>query len=88
MDTTLRRVLFLQRLHSSVRMVLTPSAGDLNLDQLAQLADLITETSSTPMIAASHTTPTTNQLTRQVEELTRYLDELSTQMFKAVNTFI
>ena len=64
------RELFLQHLPPNVRMVLTPSAGDLNLDQLAQLADRIMEASPTPAIAATHTTPTTNQLTIQVEELT------------------
>ena len=87
MDATFMRELFLQRLPPNVRMVLTPSAGDLNLDQLAQLADRIMEASLTPAIAATHTTPTTNQLTMQVEELTRRLDELSTQMSKAVNAF-
>ena len=87
MDATFMRELFLQRLPPNVRMVLTPSAGDLNLDQLAQLADRIMEASPTPAIAATHTTPTTNQLTTQVEELTRRLDELSTQMSKAVNAF-
>ena len=77
----------LQRLPSNVRMVLMPSARDLNLDQLAQLADRIMELSPTPVIAAIHTTPTTNQLTMQLEELTRRLDKLLTQMSKAVNAF-
>ena len=39
MDATLLKELFIQRLPVSVRMVLTPSAEALNLDQLAQLAD-------------------------------------------------
>ena len=62
MDATLLRELFLQRLPVNVRMVLTPSAEALNLDQLAhwQLADRIVETSPTPMIAAG--TDITSQL--------------------------
>ena len=39
MDAALLRELFLQRLPANVRMVLTPSARDLGIDQLAQLAD-------------------------------------------------
>ena len=39
MDAALLRELFLQRLPANVCMVLTPSAGDLGIDQLAQLAD-------------------------------------------------
>ena len=84
MDATFLRELFLQRLPANVRMVLTPSAGDLNLEQLAQLADRIVEVSPTPTIAA---TDTTTQWTAQVTELTRRLDELTTQMASAVNTF-
>ena len=66
-DLTLLRELFLQRLPSNVRMVITPSAGALNLDQLAQLADRIVEASPTPTTAATNTTA---QLTEQVSELT------------------
>jgi len=51
-DATLLHELFLQRLPSSVQMVLTPSAGALDLDQLAQLADRILE-ASPPTIAAT-----------------------------------
>ena len=83
-DTTLLREIFLQRLPINVRMVITPSAGALNMDQLAQLADHIMEASPTPTIA---TTNTTAQLTDQVSELTRRLEDLSTQMSKAVSSF-
>ena len=83
MDPTFMRELFLQPLPSNVRMVLTPSAEDLNLNQLTQLADRIMEASPNPVNAATHTTPTTSQLTTRVEELMRRLDELSTQMSKA-----
>ena len=57
MDTTLLRELFLQRLPSNVRMVLTPSAAALSLEQLAQLADRIVEASPTSatISAADHT---------------------------------
>ena len=40
-DPTLLRELFLQHLPSIARMVITLSAGALNLDQLAQIADCI-----------------------------------------------
>ena len=83
-DPTLLRELFLQRLPTNVRMVITPSAGALSLDQLAQLADRIVEASPTPTIA---TTNTTAQLTDQVSELTRRLEDLSTQMSKSVRSF-
>ena len=66
-DPTLLRELFLQRRPTNVRMIITPSAGTLSLDQLAQLADRIVEASPTPTIA---TTNTTAQLTDQVSELT------------------
>ena len=83
-DPTLLRELFLQRLPTNVRMVLTPSAGALNLDQLTQLADRIVEASPTPTISATNTT---TQLTDQVSELTRRLEDLSTQMSKVVSSF-
>ena len=89
MDTTFLRELFLQRLPANVHMVLIPSAGDLNLEQLAQLADWIMETSPTLTIATNQTsTDTTTQLTTQVNELTCHLDELTTQLASAVNTFL
>ena len=50
-------------------MVLTPSAGDLNLEQLAQLANRIMEASPTHGPIAA--TNTTDVLTAQVTELTR-----------------
>ena len=56
MDATFLRQLFLQRLPANIRMVLTPSAGDLNLKQLAQLADQIMEASPTLTIATTETT--------------------------------
>ena len=51
-------------------MILTPSAGDLILEQLA---DRIMEASPTPTIAATNTS---DQLTAQVTELTRRLNKL------------
>ena len=83
-DSTLLRELFLQRLPTNVRMVIIPSAGALNLDQLAQLADRIVEASLTLTIAGTNTTA---QFTDQVLELTRRLEHLSTQMSKAVSSF-
>ena len=86
-DATLLRELFLQRLPSNVRMVLTPSAADLSLNQIAQLADRIVEASPTPTISATvaHTANTHSQLTVQVMELTKHLDQLTSQMSSTVN---
>jgi len=75
MDATIMRELFLQRLPANVRMVLTPSAGALNLDQLAQLADRIVEASPTSTVAAAECT--TANLTAQVNDLSKRLDELT-----------
>ena len=80
-DVTLLREMFLQHLPTNVRMVNTLSAGALNMDQLVQLANRIVEVSPTP------TTNTTAQLTDQVSELTRWLEDLSTQMSKAISSF-
>ena len=90
MDAALLRELFLQRLPANVRMVLTPSAGDLSIDQLAQLADRILE-ASPPSISATSTQqmgqadPTTTQLAAQVTQLAERLDKLTTQMAKTIN---
>lgn len=53
-----------------MRMVITPPAAALNLEQLGQLADRIMEASPTPTIAATNTH---TQLTTQVTELTQRL---------------
>ena len=65
-------------------MVLTPSAGALSLDQLAQLADRIVEASPTPTISATDT-HMHSQLTAQVTELTKRLDRLTSQISCAIN---
>ena len=87
-DATLLRELFLQRLPSNVRMVLTPSAGALDLDQLAQLADRILEASPPTISATTADNPntiTTTQLATQVAQLTERLDKLTSQMTKTIN---
>ena len=84
MDATLLRELFLQHLPVNVHRVLTPLAEALNLDQLAQLADRIVKTSPTPTIAA--TTDTTYQQAAQVADLTKRLDQLTSQMFKTISS--
>ena len=89
MDAALLRELFLQRLPPNVRMVLTPSAGDLSIDQLAQLADRILE-ASPPSISATavqqpqQSDPTTTQLAAQVTQLTERLDKLTSQMAQTI----
>ena len=79
MDATLLRELFLQHLPSNVRMVLTPSAGALDLDQLA-LADRILEASPPAISATTADNPntiTTTQLAAKVAQLTERLDKLT-----------
>ena len=71
MHTTIMRELFLQRLTSNVRIVLTPSAAALKLDELAQLADRIVEASPTLMIAVNENPAA--HLTAQVNDLTKWL---------------
>ena len=83
MDPTLLGELFLQRLPPNVRMVLTPSAAALSLEQLAQLADRIVEASPTP--ATISAVDTHSQLTTQVMELSKRLDQLTNQMSGAIN---
>ena len=64
-------------------MVLTPSAGALNLDQLVQLADRILEASPPAICATTADNPntiTTTQLAAQVVQLTEWLDKLTSQM--------
>ena len=89
-NNTLLWELFLQHFPPKVQTVLTPSAGALNLDQLAQQADCILEVSP-PTIAAnnvdqpnqgSDTTPT--QLAAQVVQLTEWLDQLTSQMAQTI----
>ena len=75
MDATIMRELFLQCLPANVRMVLTPSAGALNLDRPAQLADCIVEASPTLTVAATESTST--NLTAQVSDFSKHLDELT-----------
>ena len=84
MEATLLRELFLQHLPVNVCMMLTSSAEALNLDQLAQLADRIAETSPMPTIAA--TTDTTSQLAAQVADLIKRLDQLTSQMAKTISS--
>jgi len=63
----------LKHLPANVRMVLTASAGELNLNQLAQLMDYIMETSPPPNIATINTM--NSSLIAQVTDLSQHLDE-------------
>ena len=74
MDAEIMQELFLQCLPANIRMVLTPLAGELNLDKLAQLADHIVEASPMHTIAATEPDTTTSQLTAQVNDLAKRLD--------------
>ena len=65
-DSSFIRELFLQRLPSSVRMVLASTRRDTSVEELAQIADKITEV-ATPSISAATTTPP--QLAAEMEQL-------------------
>ena len=64
-------------------MVLTPSAAALSHEELAQLADRIVEASLTP--ATISAVDTHSQLTTQVMELSKRLDQLTNQMSGVIN---
>ena len=86
-DVTLLWELFLQQLPTNIRMVITLSAGALNLNQLAQLADHIRSGGFTYSNHYYHQqSNTTAQLTDQVSELTRRVEDLTSQMSKAVKS--
>jgi len=72
------RELFLQRVPSNIRMILTPSATDLNVDQLAQLAERIVEALPTPTIATAD--DPTAHLKAQVHDLNKRFDELTSTL--------
>lgn len=84
MDAILMQELFLQRMTPNVRMVITPSAAALTLDQPTQLADQIVEASPTSTIAA---TDTNTQLTTQVTNLRHRPEECAIALFSTTNTF-
>ena len=84
MDDTLIRELFLQRLPPNVRMVLTPSASALSLNQLAELADRIVEASPTSTISAVNQ-DTTTKLADQVTQLTERLNTLASEMASSIS---
>ena len=65
-DSSFIRELFLQRLPSSVRMVLASTRRDTSVEELAQIADKIMEV-ATPSISAVTTTPL--QLDAEMEQL-------------------
>ena len=87
MDAEIMQELFLQCLPANIRMVLTPLAGELNLDKLAQLADHIVEASPMHTIAATEPDMTTSQLTAQVNDLAKRLDELISTLTSTINNF-
>lgn len=75
------RELFFQKLPSSVRMVLAPSAPTTSLDKLAETADRVLEVSA-PRVAAFHTPPASTEvesLRKQVQQLQEQLRAMSTR---------
>ena len=67
-------------------MVLTSSAGKLNLNQLMQLVDSIMEASPPSNIAATDMT-NNSSLTAQVTDLSRHLKKPTNTLSSAINTF-
>ena len=66
-DNSLLQELFLQRLPNQVQMVLA-SAGEMTLEDLAQLADKVMEVSS-PSISSVSATPQTAEVEKLQEEV-------------------
>ncbi len=69
MDKSLFRELFLQRLPSNVRMVLASSPDSVGLEDLAQLADRITEVSASTPPSVSALTPSRSSESAEVDQL-------------------
>ena len=65
-DSSFIQELFLQRLPSSVRMVLASTRRDTSVEELAQIADKIMEV-ATPSVSTVTTTPP--QLAAEMEQL-------------------
>ena len=82
-DSAFVRQLFLQRLPSSVRMVLASSSSTLSLPQLAELADKILEV-STPPAVSSISQQDTSEMKQLTENLSRLISTLdgSLQRFR------
>lgn len=76
------RELFLQRLPTNVRMTLVPSASELTLEKLADMADRILEL-ATPTIGALHMPPP--QALPEVESLRAEVRQLQ-ELVKAMST--
>ena len=70
-DGTFLRELFLQRLPSNVRMVLASSPDTVTLDQLAEMADRISEVAAPPV-----STVTVSSLTTELEQLRMEMSRL------------
>ena len=87
MDTTLFWELFLQRLPSKVRIVLTLFKAALLLEQLTQLANWIVE--ALPTLATISAADTHSQLITQVMELLRFSQKpVDGQFYSGVSTFV
>lgn len=67
-DSTFLRELFLQRLPSNVRMVLASTSATTSLEELAELADKITEVAA-PTIAATTASPPSPQFLAEIQQL-------------------
>ena len=74
-DNRFLRELFLQRLPNNVRMVLA-SAGDMSLEDLAQLADKIMEV-ATPTVSAVHISPLASEVEQLRAEIALLKDALA-----------
>ena len=81
-DSAFVRQLFLQRLPSTVRMVLASSSSTLSLPQLAELADKILEVSTPPAV-----TSISQQDTSEMKQLTENLSRLISTLDGSLQRF-
>ena len=81
-DSAFVRQLFLQRLPSTVRMVLASSSSILSLPQLAELADKILEVSTPPAV-----TSISQQDTSEMKQLTENLSRLISTLDGSLQRF-
>ena len=78
LDNAFLKELFLQRLPSSVRMVLASADPTTDLAKLAEMADKIIEVATPPTVAAVTATPASEDLQQLKAEVTRLTDLVAT----------
>ena len=91
LEESILKQLFLQRLPTNVQIILAPTSDNIHIDQLAIVADKVLEVTPAPPVAHIATASTyipvdtavsseTTDLRRMVEELTKKVEALSSQL--------